>query len=433
MQLSADDATANTSDATTSNTVAPSCCSSPHSDHVAPTNTVAPIKIVQQPRPKRQRVYHDNGAAGSSEALLKDCMQSSEWSVAEMMKQRKQFFAEEVEDELERRARQSRLTVPKTCSAGGDDNGDNLEAVDNEVAAAALQRVLKKDDFKRMQVLGQFNLGFVIGKLDNDLFIIDQHASDEKFNYETLQQTTVLHQQPLVRPLPLELTAGEEMVVIDHLDVFAKNGFTFLVDKDAAATKKLKLLSLPFTKHTQFGVEGEVVVVACWCVSLCLFEWLTMPIFGAHTVRYPRARVAPHGRATERSEHPAAKDHGDVRFARVSELYHDRHGAAQGRDAEGGCLAQSTLFVPSRALMVSCLFVVNQIVRNLSGLEQPWNCPHGYEEVARLCAAISIHPCAEVACVCCCFQPPNAPPSLGSASTGRAELMQQAAHKVLHA
>ncbi|KAF1782112.1 DNA mismatch repair protein Pms1/Pms2 [Phytophthora cactorum] len=172
------------------------------------------------------------------------------WSLDEMIKQRQQYFEEEVE--YERKRKTNRLKVPKTCSTSVD--GDALET-DNEIAAAALQRVLKKEDFKRMEVLGQFNLGFIIGKLDNDLFIIDQHASDEKFNYETLQQTTVMHQQPLVRPLMLELTAGEEMIILDHLGVFAKNGFTFLVDKDAPATKKLKLLSLPFTKHTQFGTE----------------------------------------------------------------------------------------------------------------------------------------------------------------------------------
>lgn len=219
-------------------------------------------EIVQQPRAKKQKVYRDDHDAQLRSEMFRDNVQASEWSLSEMRRQRQQFFAEEVEDELERRKRMNRLKVPKSCSAGGDDSGDaDALQVDNEVAAAALQRVLKKDDFKRMQVLGQFNLGFVIGKLDDDMFIIDQHASDEKFNYETLQQTTVLHQQPLVRPLPLELTAGEEMVVMDHLDIFAKNGFTFLVSKDAPATKKLKLLSLPFTKQTQFGVEGLSLIL----------------------------------------------------------------------------------------------------------------------------------------------------------------------------
>ena len=35
-----------------------------------------------------------------------------------------------------------------------------------------------------MEVIGQFNLGFIIARVDDSLFIVDQHASDEKFRYE---------------------------------------------------------------------------------------------------------------------------------------------------------------------------------------------------------------------------------------------------------
>lgn len=49
-----------------------------------------------------------------------------------------------------------------------------------------------------MEVIGQFNLGFIIAKLNSDLFIIDQHAADEKYNFETLQQATRLKPQKLV-------------------------------------------------------------------------------------------------------------------------------------------------------------------------------------------------------------------------------------------
>jgi len=41
-----------------------------------------------------------------------------------------------------------------------------------------------------MEVVGQFNLGFIVAKLNKDLFIVDQHAADEKYNFETLQRTT---------------------------------------------------------------------------------------------------------------------------------------------------------------------------------------------------------------------------------------------------
>lgn len=72
--------------------------------------------------------------------------------------------------------------------------------VDNEIATEALSRVIHKPDFARMKVLGQFNLGFIIASLDDkDLYIIDQHASDEKYNFETLQQTTRIETQKLLR------------------------------------------------------------------------------------------------------------------------------------------------------------------------------------------------------------------------------------------
>ena len=37
-----------------------------------------------------------------------------------------------------------------------------------------------------MQIVGQFNLGFIIAELRGDLFILDQHACDEKYRYDTI-------------------------------------------------------------------------------------------------------------------------------------------------------------------------------------------------------------------------------------------------------
>jgi DNA mismatch repair ATPase MutL len=50
-------------------------------------------------------------------------------------------------------------------------------------------------------------------------FIIDQHASDEKNRYETLQATTVMNGQPLFAPLRLEVTAAAEVTIREHLKV----------------------------------------------------------------------------------------------------------------------------------------------------------------------------------------------------------------------
>lgn len=72
-------------------------------------------------------------------------------------------------------------------------------------AGEALSRVISKADFADMEVLGQFNKGFIIARLQHpdsgadDLFIVDQHATDEKYNFETLQRTTVIKAQTLIR------------------------------------------------------------------------------------------------------------------------------------------------------------------------------------------------------------------------------------------
>jgi DNA mismatch repair protein PMS2 len=76
---------------------------------------------------------------------------------------------------------------------------------DDENATAALARVLSKADFSLMDVVGQFNRGFIVARLcktsgegaTDDLFIVDQHAADEKYNFETLQETTRLESQKL--------------------------------------------------------------------------------------------------------------------------------------------------------------------------------------------------------------------------------------------
>ncbi|XP_054090702.1 mismatch repair endonuclease PMS2 isoform X1 [Zeugodacus cucurbitae] len=125
----------------------------------------------------------------------------------------------------------------------------------NLKAEEELEREISKDTFAKMEILGQFNLGFIIVKLDTDLFIIDQHATDEKYNFEMLQRTTVMQSQPLAVPQPLELTAANEMLLLDHLSVFEKNGFKFEINENATPTKRVKLLCKPSSQRWEFGKE----------------------------------------------------------------------------------------------------------------------------------------------------------------------------------
>lgn len=83
-----------------------------------------------------------------------------------------------------------------------------------------------------MQIIGQFNLGFIVTKIDRDLFIIDQHASDEKFRFEKLNNETKLKTQLLIAPKLLNLSSLNETILIDNQTIFDDNGFSFAINSE---------------------------------------------------------------------------------------------------------------------------------------------------------------------------------------------------------
>jgi DNA mismatch repair protein PMS2 len=147
------------------------------------------------------------------------------------------------------------------AAAGTADDGAQVRffskiAADSDAECTReLERVFRKSFFAQMQIVGQFNLGFIIARLGKDVFIVDQHATDEKFNYERLAATTVLQTQALIAPRRLELTPQEEDIVIDNVALFSLNGFQFRIDQDAPPRERVKLVGRPFSKATEFGVS----------------------------------------------------------------------------------------------------------------------------------------------------------------------------------
>ncbi|XP_072168413.1 mismatch repair endonuclease PMS2-like [Diadema setosum] len=191
---------------------------------------------------------------------------------------------------------------------------------DNTSAEEELRREISKDMFAKMEILGQFNLGFIIAKLGQDLFIIDQHATDEKFNFETLQKHTVLQGQKLIQPLQLELTAVNESILMDNLDIFKKNGFDFIIDEDGTPTQRIKLVSQPTSRNWTFGKDD-------------IDELIFML-----------------------SDAPGVS----CRPTRVRQMFASR--ACRKSIMIGTALNQAEM---------------KKLVCHMGELEQPWNCPHG--------------------------------------------------------
>ncbi|KAK9429413.1 hypothetical protein V1505DRAFT_330488 [Lipomyces doorenjongii] len=159
----------------------------------------------------------------------------------------------------------------RTQQSSGIITRDNILSSDLEEGEEHLQSLnISKSDFAKMKVIGQFNLGFILAvrtpdsRTENcdpdlkdrcDLFIIDQHASNEKFNFERLQREVSIKKQPLVVPQRLSLTPLEELLVTSNLSVFESNGFMLSIDEYAAPGEKCSLAALPVVLSAAFGVD----------------------------------------------------------------------------------------------------------------------------------------------------------------------------------
>jgi DNA mismatch repair protein MutL len=78
-----------------------------------------------------------------------------------------------------------------------------------------------------MRVLGQLHDTYVVAETDDGLVLIDQHAADERINYERLKdrfdgETTT---QALAEPVSLALTARESELFSAHSEALSRLGF----------------------------------------------------------------------------------------------------------------------------------------------------------------------------------------------------------------
>jgi len=102
---------------------------------------------------------------------------------------------------------------------------------------------------------------------NEDLFILDQHACDEKFNFETVSRTTVLHTQDLINPIRVTLSVTDALAVNLHKEVFRFNGFKVMSaqeeqqDDPEANPNEYLIRSLPHSKNTVFNTDDFLELV----------------------------------------------------------------------------------------------------------------------------------------------------------------------------
>jgi len=83
------------------------------------------------------------------------------------------------------------------------------------------------DGLPSMRVLGQLHETYVLAETETGLVLIDQHAADERVNYERLRESFAgeTTTQALAEPVELSLTAGEAELFESHREALATLGF----------------------------------------------------------------------------------------------------------------------------------------------------------------------------------------------------------------
>jgi len=263
----------------------------------------------------------------------------------------------------------STLDAVANFNVGGDVPGEGEEKVspapnDNAASAAAQDFRFDKSCFFKMRVIGQFNLGFVLAALRTQspsthgnpatdvgglqLFIIDQHASDEKFRFEQMNRESKIDRQPLVSPHALQLTPAQEQLAVAHMEVFRMNGFALTYDEERQPGRRLKLTALPTCKGLVFG-EKDV-------------EDLLHTLEEAETDR------------SQPSEQDAAAGLLDLAGHRA--LWSNSTSVPRPKKVWQllACRACRGAIMIGKALRPA---EMEKILANLGSLEHPWNCPHG--------------------------------------------------------
>ncbi|KAF1811635.1 DNA mismatch repair protein MutL [Eremomyces bilateralis CBS 781.70] len=245
---------------------------------------------------------------------------------------------------IERRLRD--ISDVSLIESDGTSEAGSLLDVEDRKAEERLSLTVSKADFTRMRVVGQFNKGFILAtrpdhatneksqSQDGDeLFIIDQHASDEKFNFERLQAETIVQNQRLVQPRRLELTAIEEETILNRPAPFQKNGFTLDIDTSGAhpVGQRCSLLSLPMSRDTKFDIRDLEELIAL----------VDEQAVGSDVPRPSKVRRM---------------------FAM--------------RACRGSIMVGDELTMPK----------MRMVVRHMGEIDKPWNCPHGRPTMRHLFA-----------------------------------------------
>ena len=116
-----------------------------------------------------------------------------------------------------------------------DEVGSNVVKDDSHFNEIKDAKIVQDDDTKvrtlpDLKVLAQIFKTYILSEADNKLFLIDQHAAAERYNYEKLQREFIErknYKKQMLIPLMFDFSVEEAAEVRDNLEKFEELGIIF--------------------------------------------------------------------------------------------------------------------------------------------------------------------------------------------------------------
>ncbi|OII72453.1 PMS1 family ATPase [Cryptosporidium ubiquitum] len=288
------------------------------------------------------------------------------------------------------------------------------ELLDYQDDGASHSFNFKKHLFAQLQVIGQFNKGFILTKLsvvqgqDQEeihekkeketesihIFIIDQHASDEKARFEKLNNDlSNIQTQKLITPLAISLSPSQEQLVISYKDIFEKNGFRFIFNQNSEIGSRIQLTQLPVV----LGIPLKQIDFLDLLSQINKYKVRVSTEYKSLDFQEPSSIINKEIRGKKKLENNNQMNEDedeDEEEDSISIL-------TEGQDNNSVTLWCPSGLVPRPRKIWSILASkacrsavmigddlnlpkMKSIVRTMSTLKSPWNCPHGRPSIRHL-------------------------------------------------
>ncbi|VWU49675.1 DNA mismatch repair protein PMS1, putative, partial [Hepatocystis sp. ex Piliocolobus tephrosceles] len=296
-------------------------------------------------------------------------------------------------------------TVNGQNTFSGDNSvvGTNENINFNNIDETQKDLYFKSNLFKKLKICGQFNKGFIISKidllyfkkegsnikqLDDDnseikksnyaLFIIDQHAADEKSNFEKYNKIFTMKSQKLISKMDLELSPAQIHIIKKYEGIFLANGFDIEIVEEPINKKR----KINFNKehnvcntndlYSQLeNVEETLLQIKVYLLSLPVFNGKMLEVtdfmsllhhLTEYPVNYDAEKIKQYIQNNKNIDNKK-ETWFNYNFPRPQRIWRILASKACRNAVMVGKTLNTTEMI--------------KIKKKLSLLQNPWNCPHG--------------------------------------------------------